>query len=66
MHGWSDPSFFFTKKNPAPAGDEEGRIRPDFRESSMYSFMAFFAGVEMEYNLPFGREAPGMRSMGPS
>lgn len=66
MHGRSEPFFFFTKKNPAPAGDEKRRIRPAFRDSSVYSFMASFSGLEMEYNLPLGRGAPGMRSMGQS
>ena len=29
MNGLRDPSFFPTKNNPAPAGEDEGRIRPD-------------------------------------
>ena len=50
MQDRRDPSFFPTerKKNPAPAGDEEGRINPAFREAEMYSFMAARSGPEME------------------
>lgn len=33
IQGRSDESFFFTKKNPAPRGEEEGRINPESRES---------------------------------
>ena len=48
MQGRSDPSFFPIKKNPAPAGDDEGRINPAFREAEMYSFMAALSGPEIE------------------
>lgn len=33
-------SFFSTKKNPAPAGEEEGLMIPATRELLMYSSMA--------------------------
>ena len=33
MQGRSDPSFLLTKKNPAPAGDEDGRMSPEVRHS---------------------------------
>ena len=33
MHGLNDPSFFLTKKNPAPTGEEEGLTCPAARES---------------------------------
>lgn len=48
MQGLRDPSFFVTKKNPALAADEEGRMSPAFNEVSMYSFMAAFSGLEIE------------------
>ena len=56
MQGLRDPSFFPTKENPAPAGDEEGRIRPAFNEDSIYSVMATLSGPEIEYSLPLGIE----------
>ena len=36
-------------KNPAPAGDEEGRMISAATESCMYSSMAFLSGAEREY-----------------
>ena len=35
MQGHSEPSVLPTKKNPAPAGDDDGRINPAFREAEM-------------------------------
>lgn len=36
------------KKNPAPAGDDDGRIMPAFNEKLMYSSMAALSRTEME------------------
>lgn len=63
MQGLRDPSFFPTKK-PAPTGEDGARIRPAFREVSMYSSIAFVLGPEIENNLSLGRVAPGIRSIG--
>ena len=40
MHGHSILSFFTTKKNPTPVGEAEGRIRPAFRQFSIYVSIA--------------------------
>lgn len=53
MQGLRDWSFLPTKKNLAPAGDDEGRI--------MYSFMASLSGPETEYKRPLGMVEPGHR-----
>ncbi len=66
MQGRRDPSFFPTKKNPAPAGEEEGRMNPVARESEMYFSMAPLSGAESEYNLPFGGVLPGINSIAQS
>ena len=66
MQGLSDPSFFPTKKKPAPEGDEEGGIRPAFREAEIYSLIASFSGPETEYRRPLGMVEPGIRSMAQS
>ena len=39
-------SFFATKKNPAPRGEEEGQMIPEFRESVMYVSMLSHFGAE--------------------
>lgn len=57
------PSFLLTKKNPAPAGDEDGRMRPAASTSSRYFCMASLSGAHSEYNLPRGGVVPGRRSM---
>ncbi len=66
MQGRREPSFFPTKKNPAPAGEEEGRMSPAARESEIYFSMASLSGTESEYNLPLGGDIPGTRSMAQS
>ncbi len=66
MQGRSEPSFFPTKKNPAPAGEEEGRMSPAARESEIYFSMASLSGTESEYNLPLGGDIPGTNSMAQS
>ncbi len=48
MQGRRDPSFFFTKKNPAPAGEEEGRMILAARESEIYFSMASLSRAESE------------------
>lgn len=35
MQGHSKESFFLTKINPAPTGEEDGRMNPEARESLM-------------------------------
>ena len=37
-------SFFLTKKKTAPRGDDEGRMRPEAKESWMYVSIASFSG----------------------
>lgn len=54
---------FSTKKKPALAGDDGGRIMPAFNEDWMYSFMAKVSGGDSENNLPLGRDVPGSKSM---
>ena len=66
MHGLSEPSLFPTKKNPAPAGDDKGQIRPALRESEMHLSMASVSGVEREKSLLCGGIVPGKRSMAQS
>jgi hypothetical protein len=62
MHGLSDPSFFFTKKNPAPTEEEDGLISPAARVSWMYLSIASCAGIERFNNRLLGKGAPGWRS----
>ena len=63
MHGRSDPSFLLTKKNPAPVGDKEGRMRPVARHSPMYLSMARRSGADKEKRQPLGGLVPERRSM---
>ena len=63
IQGRRDPSFFPTKKNPAPAGEDEGCIKAASNEVVMRSFMAFFSGPEMEYRWPLGIVDPGSWSL---
>ncbi|XP_034075755.1 ankyrin repeat domain-containing protein 45 [Gymnodraco acuticeps] len=51
MQGRSEPYFFFTKKKPAPAGEEDGRTSP--------AFMDPFSGADREYRRPLGIVDPG-------
>ncbi len=53
MHGRSPPSFFFTKKNPAEAGDVDGRMKPLASSSSMYAFMASDSGCDRGKTRPW-------------
>jgi hypothetical protein len=64
-HGLSDLSFF-TKKNPAPTGEEDGVISPAARESWMYFSIASYSGQERLHNRLLGRGAPGWRSIAQS
>ncbi len=65
MHGRSPPSFFLTKKNPADAGDMDGRIKPLANSSSMYDFMAY-SGCDRGKTRPLGVCEWGCRSMAQS
>ncbi len=66
MQGHKEPSFFSTKNNPAPAGDEEGRMILAARESEIYFTMASLSGAEREYSLPLGGDVPGNKSIAQS
>jgi len=66
MQGLSVLSFFSTKKNPTPAGEEEGQILPAATASLMYVSMASLSGVDREYRCPLGSAVPGCRSMAQS
>lgn len=66
MQARSDLSFFSTKKNPAPTGDEEGRIMPAAKESEMYVSIASRSGCEMLYKRLVGNGAPGSNSIAKS
>lgn len=56
MQERSDLSFFSTKKNPAPAGDEEGQMMPAANKLLMYFSMALVSGAD--------KEKPGWRCAG--
>ncbi len=60
------PSFFFTKKNLADAGEVDGRMKPLANSSSMYSLMASDSGWERGNTLPLVGIAPGSRSIAQS
>ncbi len=66
MHGRRPPPFFFTKKNPADAGEVDGRMKPLANSSSMYALMASDSGWERGNTLPFVGIAPGSRSIAQS
>ena len=66
MQGLRDPSFFPTKKNPAPAGDEEERMIPAARDSLRYFSMTSVSGLDRENRRPLGGEVPDLRSMAQS
>ena len=66
MHGRSVPSFLLTKKNPAPAGDDDGRMRPEARHSPMYLSMASRLGADREKSRPLGGLVPERRLMAQS
>ena len=63
MQGRRAPSFLLTKKNPAPAGDDDGRIRPEARHSPMYLSIASRSGADREKSRPLGGLVPERRSM---
>lgn len=52
MQDRSDLSFFSTKKKPAPAGEDDGRIMPALSDDWIYSLIAKASGAESEYSLP--------------
>lgn len=59
-------SFLQTKKNPAPAAEDESQIIPTSSEFLMYSCMAEVSGGDKEYNRPLGGEVPDNRSIAQS
>ena len=63
MQGRSDPSFLLTKKKPASAGDEEGRMSPEARHFPMYLSIARCSGADWEKSRPLGGLVPERRSM---
>jgi len=66
MQGRRLPSFFPTKKKPAPAGETDGRMNPLLRASLIYPSMAALSGAEREKSLPRGGQVPGSRSIAQS
>lgn len=66
MQGRRVLSLLSTKKNPAPAGEEDGRMMPAASELLMYSSMALVSGADREKSLPLGGDEPGRRSMAQS
>ena len=50
MQGRRDLSFFPTKKNPAPAGNDDGRLIPAAKESLIYLSIALVSGADREKN----------------
>jgi len=65
MHSRRLLSFLLTKKNPAPAGDEDGLMRPATR-GLLYFSMDLVSGADSENSLPLGGVVPGSRSMAQS
>lgn len=45
---------FSTKKNPAPTGEEEGRMSPTAKDSLMYVSMTSSSGLDRLYNFLVG------------
>lgn len=62
MHGRKDLSIF-TKKNPAPRGEQDGQIIPTTRDSVIYCSMASPSGHDTLYSRLEGRDAPVNKSM---
>ncbi len=56
-------AVFFTKKNPAPAREEDGTMIWAARDSVRYFSKASRSGAEREYSLPRGGMVPGRRSI---
>ena len=63
MHGRNNPSFFPTKNNPAPSGNEEGQMIPEASDCVMYFSIASVSGWDRKNNRPLEMLEPGMRSM---
>ncbi len=63
MQGRREPSFFLTKKNPAPAVEDEWQMSPALMDSWMYLSIASRSGPDREKRRPRGGEVPGRRSM---
>ena len=66
MHGLREPSFLPTEKNPAPAGDNDGRIIPTVRDSKRYFSIASVSGLDKENRRPLGGVVPHLRSIAQS
>lgn len=64
-HGRRALSFFSTKENPVPPGEDEGLIMPD-RDLLMYLLMASRSGAEGEKRQPCDGEVPGNKSISQS
>lgn len=48
------------KQNPAPAGDDDGRMIPALREDWIYSFIAALSGGEREYKYKSIAQSKGL------
>ena len=55
-----------TKINPAPVGEEEGRMMPAARDSLRYLSIAAVSGRDSENRHPLGGVVPGWRSIAQS
>ena len=67
MQGLRDPSFFPTKKNPVPAGDEEERIMPAAKDSLKYFSITSVSGLDREKQAASGGGGvPDLRSIAQS
>lgn len=62
LHGLKVPSFFPTKKNPAPTGEDEGQMKPAAKESCIYFSMVCRSEWERLYSLLVGSGALGRSS----
>ena len=65
LHGLNDPSFFFSKKNPASTREEEDKSCSQ-RVLDVPLHSLFCTGRERLNTRLLGRGAPGWRSMGQS
>lgn len=63
IQGQSDLSFLSTKKNPAPAGEEDNLMIP---AASKGLSIASLSGTDREYRQPQGGVVLGWRSMAQS
>lgn len=59
MHSLRNMSFFSTKKNPVPPGDEDGQMIPAACESWIYCSMVLVSGSDRMKSFPLGGDVPG-------